>query len=86
MPGCPFIQRFAKISPLEDEIIDLQDEPDHNELCKREQLYLLKCIREDLDLKNHWNDAINSMRIVLAADESIKTGNTVSLEPTDSVV
>jgi predicted dehydrogenase len=69
----------------EDEIIDLKDEPDHNELCKREQLFLLKCIREDLDLKDHWQDAINSLRIVLAADESIKTGKTVILEPMKSV-
>ncbi len=62
-----------------DEIIDLSDEPDHNELCKREQLYLLKTIQEDLDLTTHWHDAVNSLRIVLAADESIKTGRTVEL-------
>jgi predicted dehydrogenase len=62
-----------------DEIIDLSDEPDHNELCKREQLYLLKTIQEDLDLTAHWHDAVNSLRIVLAADEAIKTGQTVAL-------
>jgi len=63
----------------EDEIINLKDEPGHNDLCKREQLYLLKCIQEDLDLTSHWQDAINSTRIVLAADESIKTGKTITL-------
>jgi len=68
----------------EDEIIDLKDEPDHNELCKREQLYLLKCIREDLNLTHHWKDALNSLRIVLAADESIKTGRTVVLGAMES--
>ncbi len=64
----------------EDEIIDLQDEPDHNDLCRREQLYVLKSIEEDLDLSAHWQDAINSTRIVLAADQSIKTGRTVTLD------
>jgi hypothetical protein len=70
----------------EDEIIDLKGEPDHDELCKREQLFLLKCIRGDQDLTDHWNDAANSTRIVLAADESIKTGRTVELGPVDAVV
>jgi predicted dehydrogenase len=65
-----------------DEVIDLQDEPDHNELCKREQLYLLKAIQEDLDLSDHWQDAVNSTRIVLAADESIHHGRTVELNIT----
>jgi predicted dehydrogenase len=68
----------------DDEIIDLQDEPDHNELCKREQEFLLKCIQQDLDLSDHWNDAVNSMRIVLAADESIKTGRTIDLDTMNS--
>jgi predicted dehydrogenase len=63
----------------EDEVIDLQDEPDHNELCRREQLFLLRAIRENMDLAAHWQDAINSTRIVLAADESIRTGRTVEL-------
>jgi predicted dehydrogenase len=70
----------------EDEIVDLQDEPDHNELCRREQLFLLASIQDDLDLSAHWQDAVNSTRIVLAADESIKTGQTVSLGPMDAVI
>jgi predicted dehydrogenase len=64
-----------------DEIIDLKDEPDHDELCKREQLFFLKSIQEDLDLIDHWRDAANSMRIVLAADESIRIGQIVTLAP-----
>ena len=67
----------------DDEIIDLTDEPDHFELCKREQLFFLKSIREDLDLVSHWQDAVNSLRIVLAADESIRIGHTVTLDPMD---
>ena len=39
----------------------------------------LKAIKEDLDLSDHINDAINSLRIVLAADESFRTGKTVTL-------
>ena len=55
------------------------DEPDHDELCKREQEYLLKAIAEDIDLGDHMEDAINSMRIVAAADESFRTGKTIAL-------
>ncbi len=62
-----------------DDWIDMDDEPDHDELCRREQAYLLKAIREDLDLTDHMEDALNSMRIVAAADESSKTGQTVQL-------
>ena len=62
-----------------DEIIDLHDEPDHKELCRREQQYLLRAIRKDRDLTDHMEVAMNSLRVVLAADESIKTGNTVEL-------
>ncbi len=57
----------------------MDDEPGHDELCKREQAYLLRAIREDLDLADHMNDAVNSLRIVLAADESIRTKCVVSL-------
>jgi len=63
----------------EDEIIDMTDEPDHQELCAREQRFLLKAIREDVDLSDHWNDAVNSLRIVLAADESVRSGRTIEL-------
>jgi predicted dehydrogenase len=62
-----------------DRIINLQDEPDHNELCAREQRYFLRAIQEDLDLTDHVNDAVNSLRIVLAADESARSGKTVEL-------
>jgi hypothetical protein len=39
----------------------------------------LKAINEDLDLTVHLADAINSLRIVLAADESVKTGQVIVL-------
>jgi len=63
----------------EDQWIDTEDEPDHDELCRREQEYFLKAIREDLDLSDHLADALNSMRIVAGAHESFLTGKTVEL-------
>jgi predicted dehydrogenase len=62
-----------------DEIIDLADEPDHLELCAREQRFFRRAIIEDLDLSDHMRDAVNSLRIVLAADESVRTGKTIEL-------
>ncbi|MCL6265398.1 Gfo/Idh/MocA family oxidoreductase [Flagellimonas myxillae] len=66
---------FAK----SDEFINTADEPDHDGLCLLEQEYLLDCIVYDRDLTHHLNDAVNSLKVVLAADESVKTGKTVFL-------
>ena len=63
----------------EDQWISTDDEPDHDGLCLREQEYFLKSIQEDLDLSDHMNDAINSLKIVLAADQAFKTGQTIQL-------
>ena len=63
-----------------DILIDTRDEPDHQELCNREQRFFLRAIRDDLDLTEHLDDAVNSLRIVLAADESIRTGNVIGLD------
>jgi len=62
-----------------DEDIRLDDEPDHDELCFREQQFFLKAIQEDVDLTEHHRSAINSMRIVGAADESFRTGKMVEI-------
>lgn len=59
--------------------VDLTDEPDHQELCNREQLYFLKAIRENIDLTIPTNDAINSLKIAFACDRSVKTGQMVFL-------
>lgn len=63
-----------------DEYINTSDEPNHQDLCNLEQQYLLKTIQEDIDLSKHLNEALESMRIVLAADESIRTGKVVFLK------
>src|SRR3954452_24383471 len=62
-----------------DEYISTEDEPDHQALCDREQAYLLRAIREDLDLSAHMQDPVNSLRTVLAADESFRKGQVVTL-------
>jgi predicted dehydrogenase len=62
-----------------DDRIDMTDEPDHDALCEREQRYLLKAIKEDLDLTDHMNDGVTSLRIVMAADESVRTGQVVHI-------
>ena len=59
--------------------INTDDEPDHNTLCELEQRYLLKIIEEDIDISQEMKDVINSMKIVLAADKSIKTGKQVKV-------
>jgi predicted dehydrogenase len=63
----------------EDTWISMEDEPDHQELCNREQRYFLNAIREDIDLTDHVADAVNSLRIAFACDESVRTGRVVSL-------
>ena len=67
--------RFAR----EDEIVPSAGEPDHQALCDAEQQFLLEAITQDHDLTDHLRDAVNSLRIVLAADESVRTGQVVDL-------
>jgi len=62
-----------------DQIIKIPDEPDHNELCKREQEVLYKAITEDTDLTDHVADAVNSLKICFAAVESYQTQRVVHL-------
>lgn len=62
-----------------DEWVDMTDEPDHDGLCLREQELFLSAIQNDTDMSDHMDDAVNSMRIVLAADKSFREGITVSL-------
>ena len=62
-----------------DEFIDLDDEPDHDELCRREQLFFLDGITGKADLTEHQNSAIRASEIVLAADHSFRTGQLIQL-------
>jgi predicted dehydrogenase len=69
-------KNFAK----PDEIMSMEDEPGHQDLCDREQAFFLKAINEDLDLTDSMNAAVNSLRIVLAAEQSIQTEQAVHLD------
>jgi predicted dehydrogenase len=62
-----------------DEMLRTDDEPGHQELCNREQRGFLAAIRNNEDLTEHSCGAVDSLRIVLAADESVRTGQVVSL-------
>ena len=62
-----------------DEIMSMEDEPDHQQLCDREQEFFLKAINEDLDLTESMDAAVNSLRIVLAAEESIEKEQAIHL-------
>ncbi|KAI9732248.1 MAG: hypothetical protein M1818_007567 [Claussenomyces sp. TS43310] len=62
-----------------DTMLSMQGEPDHYELCAREQQFLLDAIREDRDLGQHMQDAIRSLTIVLAADRSMRENRAIDL-------
>lgn len=63
----------------DDRDVEFSEEPGHQELCEAEQDYLLRAIHENIDLKRHMNDAVASLAICLAADESVRTGKVVEL-------
>ena len=63
----------------EDEYVEIQDEPTHEELCQREQEYLYRAITEDLDLSSRIEDAVESLKICFAAVESYLSGQAISL-------
>ena len=63
----------------DDIVINTKTEPDHLELCLLEQKHLLDVIQNDLDIDSDLDDVISSMKIVLAADKSIKSGKQVKV-------
>ena len=65
--------------PSGDRLLSLDDEPGHQALCDAEQAFVVRAILEDLDLSRDMEDAVQSLAICLAADESIRTGHPVSL-------
>ncbi|MBB3655314.1 putative dehydrogenase [Rhizobium sp. BK650] len=65
------------ISPDQD--MTMEGEPGHQALCDLEQAFVLRAINEDLDLTRHMDDAVASLRICLAAHESVRTGRSVRL-------
>ncbi|MCZ2472668.1 Gfo/Idh/MocA family oxidoreductase [Aquirufa ecclesiirivi] len=63
----------------EDEWVNFLDEPDHQGLCDREQAYFYDAIIQNWDLTDHVADAVNSLKIAFACDESVKTGKMIEL-------
>ncbi len=63
-----------------DDILSMTDEPGHQELCDREQAFFLKAIVEDIDLSESMDAAVNSLRIVLAAEQSIAEERVIRLD------
>lgn len=62
-----------------DELISMAGEPGHDALCAREQDFVYRAIVEDIDLSRHMTAAVESLRVCLAADESVRTGLAVRL-------
>jgi len=62
-----------------DTLIEMPGEPGHQELCDAEQAFMINVISKNIDLTRHMNDAVQSLSICLAADESIRTGRPVDL-------
>ena len=62
-----------------DEDLSMADEPGHQELCEREQAFMARAIVENIDLSRHMEDAVQSLAICLAADESVRSGQPVKL-------
>ncbi|MBZ9697145.1 MULTISPECIES: Gfo/Idh/MocA family protein [unclassified Mesorhizobium] len=62
-----------------DEMLSMEGEPGHQDLCDLEQAFVLKAIREDIDLTRHMDDAVRSLAVCLAADESVRGGKAVRL-------
>ena len=60
--------------------ISMADEPGHQDLCDREAAYVARAITENLDLTRHMSDAVQSLAICLAADESVRSGHPVKLQ------
>lgn len=63
-----------------DQDLSMADEPDHQALCDREAAFVARAITEDLDLTRHLQDAVQSLRVCLAADESVRSGRPVKLQ------
>jgi hypothetical protein len=71
----PKTKNFSK----KDELFRMDDEPDHQALCDREQMAFYEAIVKNKDLSEMMDAAVNSLKIVLAADESIRKEKAINL-------
>ena len=64
-----------------DQDISMADEPGHQALCEREAAFTAAAILQDTDLSRHLHEAVSSLAVCLGADESVRTGRPVALDP-----
>lgn len=62
-----------------DQDLSMTGEPGHQELCNAEARFMARAIAEGIDLTRHMQDAVASLAVCLAADESVRTGRPVRL-------
>jgi len=65
--------------PSGDQLIEMQGEPGHQQLCDAEAAFMIDAIQNNTDLTRHMNDAVQSLAICLAADESIRSSQPITL-------
>ncbi|CAM3071904.1 Gfo/Idh/MocA family protein [Paracoccus nototheniae] len=61
--------------------LDMTDEPGHQQLCDAQAAFVARAIGGDLDLTRHMTDAVASLAVCLAADDSVRSGRPVTLDP-----
>lgn len=66
-----------------DEWLEQHDEPGHDALCRLQQEFFVRAVRERFDLSSHLAGTFASLAIVLAADEAMRTGQSVDLSHID---
>ncbi|OIQ63210.1 hypothetical protein GALL_552490 [mine drainage metagenome] len=62
-----------------DQDLSMANEPGHQQLCDREAAFVAHAIADNTDLSRHLSDAVRSLAICLAADESVRAGVPVKL-------
>lgn len=59
--------------------VPISEGADHQALCDREQAFLAEAILSDIDLTTHHEDAIRSLHIVLAAEQSMRERRAIDI-------
>ena len=62
-----------------DQDLSMAGEPGHQALCDAEAGFMARAIAENADLTRHMQDAVASLAVCLAADESVRSGQPVRL-------
>ena len=62
-----------------EDLRSFDDSPGHQGLCDLQAAAMACAIAEDIDLSRHVSDALRSVAVCLAADESVRTGRPVRL-------